>query len=328
MQQAWLKQRLDTFLPPLMRKYGIDLWVVPMREYNEDPVFTAIVAPETFAARRRTIYVFFDKCAAAGTAVSAACIERLALGGIHTRWRVRSAHITARGDRRRRGSRTPGRALGRRAVGAAEDGHRRTQAARHRHQSIHRLRVHRRPLERRARRHVTRARARVDREVQRRRTAAARPHRVAAARRGSVLPEDDRARLGDDADDVLRQGHRPRQDADERSGVVVAPARERSGTRHVVPAERGRAAAGHCAAGGRPDHPAGRRAALRRRHHRRETEYRHAAPRLRPEARRNGRARRAEARARQRERDAGHDDGGDSRRDARATRSFRPCSRA
>jgi hypothetical protein len=88
MQQAWLKQRLDTFLPPLMRKAGIDLWVVPMREYNEDPVFTAIVAPETFAARRRTIYVFFDKCAAAGTAVSATCIDRLALGGTSQGWRV------------------------------------------------------------------------------------------------------------------------------------------------------------------------------------------------------------------------------------------------
>src|SRR6185295_12885629 len=54
---------------------------VPMREYNEDPVFTAIVSPETFAARRRTIYVFFDKCAAAGTTVSAACVEKIALGG-------------------------------------------------------------------------------------------------------------------------------------------------------------------------------------------------------------------------------------------------------
>jgi hypothetical protein len=81
MQQAWLRQRLDTFLPPLMRKHGIDLWVVPMREYNEDPVFSSIVAPETFAARRRTIYVFFDKCAAAGTPVAPSCIERLALGG-------------------------------------------------------------------------------------------------------------------------------------------------------------------------------------------------------------------------------------------------------
>ena len=63
MQQAWLKKRLDTFLPALMRKHGIDMWVVPMREYNEDPVFSSITAPETFFARRRTIYVFFDKCA-------------------------------------------------------------------------------------------------------------------------------------------------------------------------------------------------------------------------------------------------------------------------
>lgn len=81
MQQAWLKERLDTFLPHLMRKHRIDMWVVPMREYNEDPVFLSLVAPETFAARRRTIYVFFDKCAAANTAVGATCVERIALGG-------------------------------------------------------------------------------------------------------------------------------------------------------------------------------------------------------------------------------------------------------
>lgn len=81
MQQDWLKKRLDTFLAPLMRTHGIDMWVIPMREYMEDPVFTALVAPETFAARRRTIYVFFDTCAAAGTAPSAACVERIALGG-------------------------------------------------------------------------------------------------------------------------------------------------------------------------------------------------------------------------------------------------------
>jgi len=66
MQQQWLRKRLDTFLPSLMRKHGVDMWIVPMREYNEDPVFSALVAPETFAARRRTIYVFFDKCASSG----------------------------------------------------------------------------------------------------------------------------------------------------------------------------------------------------------------------------------------------------------------------
>jgi Xaa-Pro aminopeptidase len=81
LQQQWLQKRLDLFLPALMRKHGIDMWVVPMREYNEDPVFSSLVAPETFAARRRTIYVTFDKCAAANTPVAAACIERIALGG-------------------------------------------------------------------------------------------------------------------------------------------------------------------------------------------------------------------------------------------------------
>jgi len=83
MQQRWLEQRMTTVLPKLMRTHGIDLWVVPMREYNEDPVFSSIVSPTTFAARRRTIYVFFDKCAAAGTADpgDGSCLERLALGG-------------------------------------------------------------------------------------------------------------------------------------------------------------------------------------------------------------------------------------------------------
>ncbi len=81
LQQAWLQKRLDTFLPALLRKHAVDMWVVPMREYNEDPIFLAVTSPETFAARRRTIYVFFDKCAAAGAPPSAACVERIALGG-------------------------------------------------------------------------------------------------------------------------------------------------------------------------------------------------------------------------------------------------------
>jgi hypothetical protein len=81
-QQQWLQQRLTTVLPALMKKHGFDMWVVPMREYNEDPVFTSLVSPTTFAARRRTIYVFFDTCAH-GAAPNAAtgCVERIALGG-------------------------------------------------------------------------------------------------------------------------------------------------------------------------------------------------------------------------------------------------------
>jgi len=83
MQQSWLEKRLKTILPGLMRKHGIDMWVIPMREYMEDPTFTSLVAPTTFAARRRTIYVFFDKCAASGRTDpgDGTCVERIALGG-------------------------------------------------------------------------------------------------------------------------------------------------------------------------------------------------------------------------------------------------------
>ena len=73
-QQRWLTQRLETVLPRLMREHGVDLWIVSMREYHEDPVFRALVSPTTFFARRRTIYLFFDLGPQRG-------VERLALGG-------------------------------------------------------------------------------------------------------------------------------------------------------------------------------------------------------------------------------------------------------
>jgi len=73
-QQEWLRYRLDSVLPRLMRQYHIQMWVVPMREYNEDPVFWSLVSATTFAARRRTIYVFTDLGPERG-------VERLALGG-------------------------------------------------------------------------------------------------------------------------------------------------------------------------------------------------------------------------------------------------------
>ena len=85
MQQDWLRKRLDTVLPAIMRKHAIDMWVVPMREYNEDPVFSSIVSPTTFAARRRTIYLFFDQCAHPERRIprdTTPCgMERIALGG-------------------------------------------------------------------------------------------------------------------------------------------------------------------------------------------------------------------------------------------------------
>ena len=73
-QQQWLQYRLDSILPGLMRQYDVQMWIVDCREYNEDPVFFAIVSPTTFACRRRTIYVFNDRGPGRP-------IERLALGG-------------------------------------------------------------------------------------------------------------------------------------------------------------------------------------------------------------------------------------------------------
>jgi len=73
-QQEWLRYRLDSVLPRLMRQYHIQMWIVPMREYNEDPVFWSLVSATTFFARRRTIYVFTDRGPERG-------VERLALGG-------------------------------------------------------------------------------------------------------------------------------------------------------------------------------------------------------------------------------------------------------
>jgi hypothetical protein len=79
MQQRWLATRMDSVLPAIMRRHRAEMWVVPMREYNEDPVFSSIVSPTTFAARRRTIYVFHDQCA--GEARPNCRVERIALGG-------------------------------------------------------------------------------------------------------------------------------------------------------------------------------------------------------------------------------------------------------
>ena len=73
-QQQWLKARLERVLPPLMRKHGIQMWLIICREYNEDPVFFSLVSPTMLSARRRTIYLFFDRGEDKG-------LERLALGG-------------------------------------------------------------------------------------------------------------------------------------------------------------------------------------------------------------------------------------------------------
>ncbi|MCJ7644706.1 MAG: Xaa-Pro aminopeptidase, partial [Candidatus Aminicenantes bacterium] len=40
---SWLKVRLDTVLPELMRREKFDMWLVVCEEYNEDPVYLTLV---------------------------------------------------------------------------------------------------------------------------------------------------------------------------------------------------------------------------------------------------------------------------------------------
>ncbi|MBC7504346.1 MAG: Xaa-Pro aminopeptidase, partial [Sandarakinorhabdus sp.] len=80
LQDGWLKQRLDTIVPALMRKHGIDIWVLVAREYLEDPVMATMLDAESFSARRRTILVFFDP--GEGNPVERLTVSRYGLGGL------------------------------------------------------------------------------------------------------------------------------------------------------------------------------------------------------------------------------------------------------
>jgi Xaa-Pro aminopeptidase len=54
----WITKRFDAVLPELMRREGIDLWIVVSREYNDDPVFRSMSPLTTYSSRRRTILAF------------------------------------------------------------------------------------------------------------------------------------------------------------------------------------------------------------------------------------------------------------------------------
>lgn len=56
-----LDDKVQNYLPEIMRRENIDMWLVISREYNEDPVIKTLLPAEWLAARRRTILVFFDR---------------------------------------------------------------------------------------------------------------------------------------------------------------------------------------------------------------------------------------------------------------------------
>ncbi len=58
---GWLVKRLDKVLPLVMKRSGIDCWVVCNNEYNEEPVFWTLAPRSMITARRLTILVFHLK---------------------------------------------------------------------------------------------------------------------------------------------------------------------------------------------------------------------------------------------------------------------------
>lgn len=54
----WLYNRLETLLPVLMNKHGIDSWITIGREYHEDPAAITLFPSSIDSSRRLTIFVF------------------------------------------------------------------------------------------------------------------------------------------------------------------------------------------------------------------------------------------------------------------------------
>ena len=53
---TWLEERANTVLPDLMKRTGIDFWLIIAREYNEDPVLKTFL-PSTWQSARRTTMI-------------------------------------------------------------------------------------------------------------------------------------------------------------------------------------------------------------------------------------------------------------------------------
>ncbi len=74
----WLDERIETVLPKIMRRSGIDMWVIVSREYNEDPVLKTFLPSTWQNARRNTMLVVYDP--GAGKKLETYAMARYAVG--------------------------------------------------------------------------------------------------------------------------------------------------------------------------------------------------------------------------------------------------------
>lgn len=82
LRDGWLAKRLDSVVPALMRREGIDMWLLIAREYNEDPVVETMLPATWLSARRRTVLVFYDP--GPGEAVENLSVSRYSPGAQFT----------------------------------------------------------------------------------------------------------------------------------------------------------------------------------------------------------------------------------------------------
>jgi len=57
---AWLEERIETVLPEVMKRAGIDMWLIIASEYNEDPVIKTLLPATWQSARRTTMLIAYD----------------------------------------------------------------------------------------------------------------------------------------------------------------------------------------------------------------------------------------------------------------------------
>jgi len=80
----WAEYRLDNLIPELMRREGVDMWVLVAREYNEDPVLLTMLPATWQSSRRTTILMFFDP--GNGEPVERLAVARYNIGFFETEW--------------------------------------------------------------------------------------------------------------------------------------------------------------------------------------------------------------------------------------------------
>lgn len=68
-RETWLRKRLGSLLLPMMKRHGIEMWIVVNEEFHSDPVTEHIVPPIPIVGRR-DLFVFIDR---------GARIERIAI---------------------------------------------------------------------------------------------------------------------------------------------------------------------------------------------------------------------------------------------------------